>query len=142
HSTMFGTVLNYVTLRLLGQGSDGGDKEAMEKGRVWILGHGSATAIPSKGIALNPITSLYYVAPCCLVFLTVPWLFVEFPLLKDNSTFHLDYVVFGTNSVCAFALNLAVFLLIGKTSALTMNVDNSALKQRIAALAQDKIFFF
>ncbi|KAH9330742.1 hypothetical protein KI387_002850, partial [Taxus chinensis] len=31
-STMFGTVLNYVTLRLLGQGSDGGDKEAMEKG--------------------------------------------------------------------------------------------------------------
>ncbi|KAH9327222.1 hypothetical protein KI387_007400, partial [Taxus chinensis] len=97
--------------------------------------------LTSKGITLNPITSLYYVAPCCLVFLTVPWLFVEFPLLKDNSTFHLDYVVFGTNSVCAFALNLAVFLLIGKTSALTMNVDNSALKQRIAALAQDKIFF-
>ncbi|KAH9291865.1 hypothetical protein KI387_042954, partial [Taxus chinensis] len=49
HSTMFGTVLNYVTLRLLGQGSDGGDKEAMEKGRVWILDHGSATAIPSWG---------------------------------------------------------------------------------------------
>ncbi|KAH9291360.1 hypothetical protein KI387_043450 [Taxus chinensis] len=78
--------------------------------------------LTSKGITLNPITSLYYVAPCCLVFLTVPWLFVEFPLLKDNSTFHLDYFVFGTNSVCAFALNLAVFLLIGKTSALTMNV--------------------
>ncbi|KAH9319054.1 hypothetical protein KI387_020823, partial [Taxus chinensis] len=49
HSTMFGTVLNYVTLRLLGQGSDGGDKETMEKGRVWILDHGSATAIPSWG---------------------------------------------------------------------------------------------
>ncbi|MCO5556321.1 hypothetical protein L7F22_009868 [Adiantum nelumboides] len=31
-------------------------------------------------------------------------------------------MVFGTNSACAFALNLAVFLLIGKTSALTMNV--------------------
>jgi hypothetical protein len=30
--------------------------------------------------------------------------------------------VFGTNSLCAFALNLAVFLLVGKTSALTMNV--------------------
>ncbi|KAH9291361.1 hypothetical protein KI387_043451 [Taxus chinensis] len=82
--------------------------------------------LTSKGITLNPITSLYYVAPCCLVFLTVPWLFVEFPLLKDNSTFHLDYFVFGTNSVCAFALNLAVFLLIGKTSALTMNVAGVA----------------
>ncbi|XP_038890347.1 probable sugar phosphate/phosphate translocator At2g25520 [Benincasa hispida] len=76
----------------------------------------------SKGISLNPITSLYYVAPCCLVFLSVPWLIMEYPLLRDNSSFHLDFVIFGTNSFCAFALNLAVFLLVGKTSALTMNV--------------------
>lgn len=76
----------------------------------------------SKGISLNPITSLYYIAPCCLVFLSVPWLIVEYPSLRDNSSFHLDFAVFGTNSVCAFALNLAVFLLVGKTSALTMNV--------------------
>ncbi|XP_073156520.1 probable sugar phosphate/phosphate translocator At2g25520 [Henckelia pumila] len=76
----------------------------------------------SKGITLNPITSLYYVAPCCLVFLSVPWAFVEFPLLKEKSSFHFDYLIFGTNSFCAFALNLAVFLLVGKTSALTMNV--------------------
>lgn len=75
-----------------------------------------------KGISLNPITSLYYVAPCCFVFLCVPWLIVEYPLLRDTSSFHLDIVVFGTNALCAFALNLAVFLLVGKTSALTMNV--------------------
>ncbi|GJN14810.1 hypothetical protein PR202_gb01672 [Eleusine coracana subsp. coracana] len=37
-------------------------------------------------------------------------------------TFQPDFFVFGTNSLCAFALNLAVFLLVGKTSALTMNV--------------------
>ncbi|EOA29054.1 hypothetical protein CARUB_v10025308mg, partial [Capsella rubella] len=78
--------------------------------------------LTSKGINLNPITSLYYVAPCCLVFLSVPWIFVEFPVLRDTSSFHFDFVIFGTNSVCAFALNLAVFLLVGKTSALTMNV--------------------
>ncbi|CAL5397135.1 unnamed protein product [Camellia sinensis] len=78
--------------------------------------------LTSKGISLNPITSLYYVAPCCLVFLFVPWIFVEFPLLRETSSFHFDYLIFGTNSVCAFALNLAVFLLVGKTSALTMNV--------------------
>ncbi|RDY07635.1 putative sugar phosphate/phosphate translocator, partial [Mucuna pruriens] len=78
--------------------------------------------LTSKGISLNPITSLYYVAPCCLLFLSVPWIFVEYPILKDTSTFHFDFVVFGTNSFCAFALNLAVFLLVGKTSALTMNV--------------------
>lgn len=78
--------------------------------------------LTGKGISLNPITSLYYVAPCCLVFLSVPWFIVEFPMLRDNSSFHFDYLIFGTNSVCAFALNLAVFLLVGKTSALTMNV--------------------
>lgn len=76
----------------------------------------------SKGITLNPITSLYYVAPCCLAFLTLPWIFVEFPLLRNTSSFHFDFIIFGTNSLCAFALNLAVFLLVGKTSALTMNV--------------------
>lgn len=78
--------------------------------------------LTSKGITLNPITSLYYVAPCCLAFLSVPWFIVEFPLLRETSSFHFDFLIFGTNSLCAFALNLAVFLLVGKTSALTMNV--------------------
>ncbi|KAM7262713.1 hypothetical protein ACFE04_000396 [Oxalis oulophora] len=47
---------------------------------------------------------------------------MELPLLRETSSFHLDFFIFGTNSLCAFALNLAVFLLVGKTSALTMNV--------------------
>ncbi|KAF3629486.1 putative sugar phosphate/phosphate translocator [Capsicum baccatum] len=78
--------------------------------------------LTSKGISLNPITSLYYVAPSCLVFLSIPWIFVELPILRENSSFQFDFAIFGTNSLCAFALNLAVFLLVGKTSALTMNV--------------------
>lgn len=48
HSTMFGSALSYVTLRLLGEGANDGDG-AMEKGRKWILDHGSATAITSWG---------------------------------------------------------------------------------------------
>ncbi|OMP10173.1 hypothetical protein COLO4_04753 [Corchorus olitorius] len=78
--------------------------------------------LTSKGINLNPITTLYYVAPCCFAFLLVPWVAVELPWLMENSSFQFAYLVFGTNSFCAFALNLAVFLLVGKTSALTMNV--------------------
>ncbi|XP_015698205.2 probable sugar phosphate/phosphate translocator At4g32390 [Oryza brachyantha] len=79
--------------------------------------------LTSKGMSLNPITSLYYIAPCCLVFLTVPWYFVELPRLRAAAgAVRPDVFVFGTNSLCAFALNLAVFLLVGKTSALTMNV--------------------
>lgn len=45
---MFGTVLNYVTLRLLGEGANDG-QGAIEKGRNWILAHGGATAITSWG---------------------------------------------------------------------------------------------
>ncbi|GFY80550.1 cycloartenol synthase 1 [Actinidia rufa] len=47
-STMFGTSLNYVTLRLLGEGANDG-QGSMEKGRKWILDHGGATAITSWG---------------------------------------------------------------------------------------------
>nr|KAJ0214224.1 hypothetical protein LSAT_V11C400209710 [Lactuca sativa] len=48
HSTMFGSALNYVTLRLLGEGCNDGEG-AMEKGRKWILDHGGATLITSWG---------------------------------------------------------------------------------------------
>ncbi|XP_047321404.1 cycloartenol Synthase [Impatiens glandulifera] len=47
-STMFGTVLNYVAMRLLGEEATDGEG-SMEKGRKWILDHGSATAITSWG---------------------------------------------------------------------------------------------
>ncbi|KAK8635354.1 hypothetical protein V6N13_004095 [Hibiscus sabdariffa] len=47
-STMFGSALNYVTLRLLGEGPNDGEG-AMDRGRDWILNHGGATEIPSWG---------------------------------------------------------------------------------------------
>ncbi|GMN53288.1 hypothetical protein TIFTF001_022422 [Ficus carica] len=47
-STMFGSVLSYVTLRLLGEEANDG-QGAMEGGRRWILDHGGATAITSWG---------------------------------------------------------------------------------------------
>ncbi|CAM6008775.1 unnamed protein product [Sphagnum balticum] len=49
NSTMFGSVLNYVTLRLLGDGLEGGEFNSLERGRQWILDHGGATSIPSWG---------------------------------------------------------------------------------------------
>ncbi|XP_012453823.1 cycloartenol synthase isoform X2 [Gossypium raimondii] len=45
-STMFGTTMNYVTLRLLGKEAEG---EAAERGREWILRHGTATTISPWG---------------------------------------------------------------------------------------------
>nr|CBD47302.1 cycloartenol synthase [Dioscorea zingiberensis] len=48
HSTMFGSALTYITLRLLGEKTEGGDG-AMQRGRKWILDHGGATFITSWG---------------------------------------------------------------------------------------------
>ncbi|KAM0908206.1 hypothetical protein ACQ4PT_015609 [Festuca glaucescens] len=43
-SSMFGSCVNYTTLRLLSEELHG--NEALNKGRAWILSHGSATASP------------------------------------------------------------------------------------------------
>ncbi|KAL5731423.1 beta-amyrin synthase [Ranunculus cassubicifolius] len=44
HSTMLGTALNYVTLRLLGE-----DAETLEEARKWVLDHGGLTFVPTWG---------------------------------------------------------------------------------------------
>ena len=43
---MFCSVLNYVSLRLLGVNNE---EESIEMARIWILDHGGATATPSWG---------------------------------------------------------------------------------------------
>jgi len=77
-------------------------------------------------VKLNPITTMYYISPCCLVFLFFPWVLIEAPVLLGGELGQwLDrrgIFIFVSNAVIAFALNCAVFLLIGKTSALTMNI--------------------
>ncbi|KAK4587597.1 hypothetical protein RGQ29_018848 [Quercus rubra] len=57
-STMFGTALNYVTLRLLGEGAKDG-LEAMEQAQKWILDHGGATAITSWGKMWLSVLGVY-----------------------------------------------------------------------------------
>ncbi|KAM0916428.1 hypothetical protein ACQ4PT_010185 [Festuca glaucescens] len=47
-SSMLGSALTYVSLRLLGEGPDSGDG-SMKKGQNWILDHGGAIYIPSWG---------------------------------------------------------------------------------------------
>ncbi|XP_019190489.1 PREDICTED: lupeol synthase-like [Ipomoea nil] len=51
HSTMFGTVLSYIALRLLGEEAedDRGEDTTVASSRRWILDHGGAVAIPSWG---------------------------------------------------------------------------------------------
>lgn len=78
--------------------------------------------INSQGLKMNPLQSLYYIAPACLACLIVPFVAMELgPLRADTSLVFYPSVLFA-NALAAFMLNLAVFLLIGKTSALTMNI--------------------
>ncbi|KAM3701141.1 hypothetical protein ACJW31_05G150500 [Castanea mollissima] len=49
HSIMFSTVLNYICMRILGEGPDGGQDNACARARKWILDRGGVTHIPSWG---------------------------------------------------------------------------------------------
>uniref|UniRef100_A0A0R0KIG1 Terpene cyclase/mutase family member n=1 Tax=Glycine max TaxID=3847 RepID=A0A0R0KIG1_SOYBN len=49
HSTMFGTTLNYICMRILGEGPNGGHENACARGKKWIHDHGGVTHIPSWG---------------------------------------------------------------------------------------------
>lgn len=78
--------------------------------------------INSQGLNMNPLQSLYYISPACLLCLSVPLVLVEIGPIMADLTLKFYPSVFLANALAAFVLNLAVFLLIGKTSALTMNI--------------------
>ncbi|KAG6513748.1 hypothetical protein ZIOFF_024084 [Zingiber officinale] len=44
------------------------------------------------------------------------------PLLRGQADFHPDLLIFGTNSFYTFTLDLTIFLLVVKTTALTINI--------------------
>jgi len=78
--------------------------------------------LTSCDIKLNSVTTLYYVSPVCFAFLTVPFVFLELPKLLSADDVNVNPFIFLSNATLAFALNVSIYLLIGKTSALTMNV--------------------
>ncbi|KAF5455474.1 hypothetical protein F2P56_025046 [Juglans regia] len=77
--------------------------------------------LQKKGLTLNPITSLYYIAPCSFVFLFVPWYFLEKPVM-EVSQIQFNFWIFFSNALCALALNFSIFLVIGRTGAVTIRV--------------------
>ena len=86
------------------------------------------------GLKFNSITTLYIIAPICALALVPGVVLFELPHVLDaiaNNKFSWSLIpILLGNCCCAICLNLAVFLLIGKTSALTMN---------LAAVAKDVV---
>lgn len=73
--------------------------------------------LQKRGLKLNPITSLYYISPCCFLFLSLPWAILELPkLMRSPELVVVDPVIMISNAAAAFGLNMSVFLLIGKVS--------------------------
>ncbi|KAH9287734.1 hypothetical protein KI387_031851, partial [Taxus chinensis] len=78
--------------------------------------------VKRKGLKLNPITLMYYVSPCSAICLFIPWIFLEKPKMDSTTNWRFDPVIMSLNSLCTFALNVSVFLVISHTSALTIRV--------------------
>ncbi|KXZ44371.1 hypothetical protein GPECTOR_68g342 [Gonium pectorale] len=78
--------------------------------------------LQARGIKLNPATTLYYIAPPCFLFLSFPFMLLEAPRMLSSNEWSLPGSWLLLSAVVAFALNMSVFLLIGRSSALTMNL--------------------
>ncbi|XP_073298050.1 probable sugar phosphate/phosphate translocator At3g14410 isoform X3 [Primulina huaijiensis] len=78
--------------------------------------------VKRKGLKLNPISMMYYVSPCSALCLLIPWIFLEKPRMDEQGTWSFKPLILILNSLCTFALNLSVFLVISHTSALTIRV--------------------
>ena len=74
---MFGSVLNYVTLSLLGEELE---EMAVARGQKCILDHGGATVIPSWGKFILSVESLFFRYQCFNQF----YLFIFFNIVFDN----------------------------------------------------------
>ncbi|MCL7026566.1 hypothetical protein MKW94_030791 [Papaver nudicaule] len=77
--------------------------------------------LQKKGLMLNPVTSLYYIAPCSFVFLFIPWYLLEQPEM-EVSQIRFNFWIFFSNALSALALNFSIFLVIGRTGAVTIRV--------------------
>lgn len=77
--------------------------------------------LQKKGLTLNPVTSLYYIAPCSFLFLFFPWYVLEQPVM-EISQIQFNFWIFFSNALCALALNFSIFLVIGRTGAVTIRV--------------------
>ncbi|KAG0499468.1 hypothetical protein HPP92_003707 [Vanilla planifolia] len=78
--------------------------------------------VKRKGIRLNPISVMYYVSPCSALCLFIPWLFLEKPKMDSAGPWNFPPLTLFLNCLCTFGLNLSVFLVISRTSALTIRV--------------------
>jgi drug/metabolite transporter (DMT)-like permease len=81
------------------------------------------TNLLMKQLKLDPLSSLFYIAPLCAFFIGIACLYFEAADLPLDRMFTSDFMaIMLVNAVVAFSLNVAVVLLIGNTSALVLTL--------------------
>mmetsp|Transcript_15860 Transcript_15860/g.26677 ORF Transcript_15860/g.26677 Transcript_15860/m.26677 type:complete len:320 (-) Transcript_15860:502-1461(-) len=81
------------------------------------------TNLLMKQLKLDPLSSLYYIAPLCCLFVGIACLIFEFQELPFERMQTTDFLmVMMLNGSVAFTLNVAVVLLISNTSALVLTL--------------------
>ncbi|KAL1583773.1 hypothetical protein WHR41_07469 [Cladosporium halotolerans] len=95
--------------------------------------------LSSAEFKMDPLVSLYYFAPACAVMNGITSLFVEVPHMSWADIEKVGYFVLLANALVAFALNVSVVFLIGKTSGLVMTLCG-VLKDILLVVASMMIF--
>lgn len=54
-----------------------------------------------RGLSLNPITTMYYIAPASFAFLALPWSVIEARAVMTDPTVKLDVPIFVSNAAGA-----------------------------------------
>jgi drug/metabolite transporter (DMT)-like permease len=81
------------------------------------------TNILLKSLKLDPLSSLYYIAPMCSCFIGVGFLVFEYDQLPWGRLQDISFLLMlAANGCVAFTLNVAVVMLISCTSALTLTL--------------------
>ncbi|KAL8712615.1 MAG: hypothetical protein Q9220_003146 [cf. Caloplaca sp. 1 TL-2023] len=78
--------------------------------------------LSSAEYKMDPLVSLYYFAPLCAVMNFCVAAVVEIPRIKMEEIYHLGLLTLLANACVAFALNVSVVFLIGRTSSLVLTL--------------------
>ncbi|THC98075.1 hypothetical protein EYZ11_002427 [Aspergillus tanneri] len=95
--------------------------------------------LSSAEFKMDPLVSVYYFAPACAVANGLVMYFMELPRLTMGDINSLGVVTLIANALVAFLLNVAVVLLIGKTSAVVLTMAG-ILKDILLVVASMVIF--
>lgn len=79
--------------------------------RLWVTTCTPCCPCPApqkRGIKLNPVSTLYHIAPCCFVFLFLPFTYIELPKIMSDTTVKINVPLLLLSASVAFGASAGV----------------------------------